>query len=372
MGPSGPQSGESDPVRVALIGYGLGGRVFHAPFIEATAGVELAAVVTSNPQRRAQVEAVHAGAVVLDSADALWSAAGALGIDLVVVTTPNRSHVPLALASVEAGLAVVVDKPLTASASDGRRLVGEARRRGVPLSVFQNRRWDGDFLTVRRLVDAGALGDLHRFESRYERWRPQRSPEAWRERSDPEDAGGLLADLGSHLIDQAVLLLGPPVSVYAELARRRPGAAVDDDVFVALEHRSGARSHLWSSSVAARPGPRFRVLGSDAAYTVWGMDPQEQALLQGLRPGAADWGASPPERAGAIGAGDVVTPVPTEPGNYGRFYELVVPWLRSGGPPPVDPEDALMTLEVIDRARGASTSAPRTDASRSTVTGFVT
>jgi predicted dehydrogenase len=343
-----------DPVRVAVIGYGLGGRIFHAPFIEATAGVDLAAVVTSNPERRARAQAAHPGTVVLDSPDALWSAAGDLGIDVVVVTTPNRSHVALASASVAAGLAVVVDKPLAPSAGAGRRVLAEARRRGVPISVFHNRRWDGDFLTVRRLVAGGALGKVFRFESRYERWRPQRHPEAWRERADPEDAGGLLADLGSHLIDQAILLFGPPVSLHAELARRRPGAEVDDDTFVALEHRNGTTSHLWASSVAAQPGPRFRVLGSEAAYTVWGMDPQEQALVDGLTPGTADWGVSSAERAGTIGAAGDVSPVPTQPGNYGRFYELVVPWLRSGGPPPVDPEDALLTLDVIDRARGVA------------------
>lgn len=351
-----------DPVRVALIGYGLGGRIFHAPFIEATAGVELAAVVTSNPQRRAQARAAHPEAVLLDGADALWSTAGELAIDLVVVTTPNRSHVPLASASIAAGLAVVVDKPLAPSASDGRRLVAKARERGVPMTVFHNRRWDGDFLTVRRLVDAGALGRVVRFESRYERWRPQRKPEAWRERANPQDGGGLLADLGSHLIDQAVLLLGPPVSVYAELGRRRPGAEVEDDVFVALEHLGGATSHLWASSVAAQPGPRFRVLGTEAAYVIWGMDPQEQALVEGARPAGSDWGESPPERSATIGAGDQVQPVPTEPGNYGRFYELVVPWIRSGAPPPVDPDDALLTLDVIDCARGRTTPSPSSGA----------
>ena len=338
-------------MRVALVGYGLAGRVFHAPFLASTEGLELAAIVTSNPGRRAQASAAHPGVVLVDSAEALWAATGDLGIDLAVVATPNRTHVAVALGALEAGLGVVVDKPLAATAEGGRRIVAEAERRGLFLSVFQNRRWDGDFLTVQRLIQSGELGDVWRFESRYERWRPVRQADAWRERGDPEDAGGLLADLGSHVIDQAVTLFGPPASVYAELGRRRAGAEVDDDVFVALEHAGGVVSHLWASSVASRPGPRFRVLASDAGYVVWGMDPQERALRAGQGPGHAGWGESPPGRWGTIGAGEDETPVPTKPGDYGRFYELAVASMRTGGPPPVHPEEALLTLEVIDAAR---------------------
>ncbi|HTJ74757.1 MAG TPA: Gfo/Idh/MocA family oxidoreductase [Acidimicrobiales bacterium] len=339
------------PVRVALVGYGMAGRVFHAPFIEAADGIELAAVVTADPGRRRHAQVAHPAAAIVESADLLWPAAAGLGVDLVVVATPNRAHVPVALAALGAGLAVVVDKPLAVTAADGRRVVDEAARRRLLLSVFHNRRWDGDFLTVRRLVAAGALGRVWRFESRYERWRPERRPEAWRERSGPQEGGGLLADLGSHLVDQAVVLFGPPVSVYAEMACRRPGAVVDDDTFVALEHADGTTSHLWASSVTARKGPRFRVLGSAGGYVVEGMDPQEEALLAGALPGSAGWGRSPESRWGTIGAGDDVAPVPTEPGNYGRFYEGIVAALRHGAPPPVAPADALLTLEVIDAAR---------------------
>jgi predicted dehydrogenase len=339
------------PVRVALVGYGLAGRLFHAPFIEATEATELVAVVTSDPGRRRQAEAAHPGAVLLESTAALWSAGAGLRVELVVVAVPNRFHVPVAMDALEQGLAVVVDKPLAVTAADGQRVVDEATRRGLFLSVFQNRRWDGDFLTVRRLVESGDLGDVWRFESRYERWRPERRPGAWRERADPEDGGGLLVDLGSHLIDQAVLLFGPPVSVYAELHRRREGAQVDDDTFVALQHAGGAASHLWASAVVARPGPRFRVLGSDAGYAVWGMDPQEQALHDGGVPGTPGWGASPPERWGSMGAGEELTAVPTEPGDYRRFYEGVAAALHEGSPPPVAPADAVGTLSVIDAAR---------------------
>ncbi len=288
---------------------------------------------------------------MLPNADELLAAAGGLGVGLVVVAAPNRAHVPVARAALAAGLAVVVDKPLAPTAAEGWDLVAEAERRGLLLTVFHNRRWDGDFLTVRRLVDSGALGEVWRFESRFERWRPERPADAWRERADPGEGGGILLDLGSHLVDQALVLLGPPTSAYAEVARRRPGAEVDDDVFVALEHGGGAWSHLWASSVAPRAAPRFRVLGSVAGYEVWGMDPQEEALKRGEHPGGPGWGAPAPERRGTLGAGDQTVAVPTEAGDYGRFYESVVASLRSGGPPPVDPRDAVRTLEVLDAAR---------------------
>ena len=182
--------------------------------------------------------------------------------DLVVVATPNRFHVPLGLAALEAGLPVVIDKPMAPTAEEGRRLVAEATERDLLLTVFQNRRWDGDFLTVRRLLSEDALGPIVRFESRFERWRPQVRPEAWRERGDPEEAGGLLFDLGEPPDRSGGRACSArPRTVYAEVDRRRPGAEIDDDVFVALEHDEGVRSHLWMTVLAAIPGPRMRVLG---------------------------------------------------------------------------------------------------------------
>jgi predicted dehydrogenase len=246
----------------------------------------------------------------------------------------------------------VVDKPLAPTAAAARDLVDEATNRGLMLTVFQNRRWDGDFLTLRRLVGEGALGDVLRFESRFERWRP--TPKGgWREHGDPGEAGGLLYDLGSHLIDQALHLFGPAGSVYAEVDRRREGMEVDDDTFVALTHDSGVRSHLWMSAVAARPAPRFRVLGTRAAYTKHGLDVQEEALRAGARPGGADWGSEPPEQWGELGAGDEARPVPTEAGAWQQFYAGVVACLRDGAPPPVDPRDAIAVLDVIETAFAA-------------------
>jgi predicted dehydrogenase len=222
----------------------------------------------------------------------------------------------------------------------------------VLLAPYQNRRWDGDFLTLRRLLADGALGDVHRFESRFERWRltPR---EGWRELGDPKEAGGLLFDLGSHLIDQALCLFGPVTDVYAELDRRR-GLLVDDDVFLALTHASGTRSHLWASVVTAQNGPRFRVLGNRGAYTKFGMDVQEEALRRGERPGTPAWGVEPPEHYGVLGVGEDARRIPTERGDYREFYVAVARALRDGTPPPVTMNDAIATLEVIERARAVA------------------
>jgi len=339
------------PLRVGLIGYGLAGRVFHAPLIAACPELALAAVVTRDPERRSALRLAYPEAAVLDAPDQLWARASSL--ELVVVATPNRSHVPLARAALQAGLPVVVDKPFATTAAEARAVVGEARAQGRLLTVFQNRRWDGDFLTVRKLLAEGALGAVHRFESRFERWNPVPRP-GWRESGDPAEAGGLLFDLGAHLIDQALQLFGPVRTVYAELDRRRPGVAVDDDAFVALTHASGARSQLWMSKVAAQRGPRFRVLGERAAFTKYGLDGQEPAMAAGGVPGSAGWGEEPAERWGVLGEDGATRPVATEPGCYPRFYAAVAAALRGGGPPPVDPDDAVAALEIIEAARASA------------------
>jgi predicted dehydrogenase len=336
------------PIRVALLGYGLAGAVFHAPLIASVGGLELAAIVTRDDERRSRARRDHPAADLLESAEEVWRRAD--GFDLVVVAAPNRFHVPLARAAVEAGLTVVVDKPLAASADEAQTLVREAGERGVMLTVFQNRRWDGDFLTVRGLLEEGELGEVERFESRFERWRPELSG-GWRESAEPVDAGGLLYDLGSHLLDQALCLFGPAALVYAELDRRRPGAQTDDDTFVALTHESGVRSHLWMSTVAAQPGPRFLVTGRSAAYVKYGLDVQEELLRAGRRPDDPLWGREPEASWGLLGAGDQVRPVPTVPGAYQQFYEGVVLALRESAPPPVDPDAVVRGLEVLDAAK---------------------
>jgi predicted dehydrogenase len=334
------------PVRVALLGYGLAGSVFHAPFIAATEGLELAAVTTRDPERRRSAEESYPGVLVLDGPDDVFERASEL--DLVVVATPNRFHVANTLAAFDAGLPVVVDKPITPTADEARQLIDAARDRGLMLTVFQNRRWDGDFLTVRKLVRESVFGRVYRFESRILRWRPELK-DAWREQA--AEAGGLLLDLGTHLVDQALRLFGPAELVHAEIDVRREGAEVDDDVFLALEHETGERSHLWMSVVAALPAPRFRVLGERGAFVKDGLDPQEEQLRAGGRPGDPAWGEEPMDRWGVLRVADFPEPVPTVPGNYGAFYEVVARSLLEGSPPPVDPVDAVRVLELLEAAR---------------------
>ncbi|MBL1099648.1 Gfo/Idh/MocA family protein [Streptomyces coffeae] len=340
--------------RVALIGYGLAGSVFHAPLIAATDGLVLDTVVTSSPERQRQARAAYPDVVLADSADELWGRADEL--DLIVVASPNRTHVPLARAALEAGLPVVVDKPLAATATEAEELAALADARGLLLSVFQNRRWDNDFRTLRKLIADGALGHVQRFESRFERWRPQLKG-GWRESGDPAEVGGLLYDLGSHLVDQALTLFGPVVSVYAEVDVRRPGAQTDDDTFIALTHAGGVRSHLWMSAITAQLGPRFRVLGSEAGYVKYGLDPQEAALREGRRPAnGIEWGAEPEGAWGRLGAGESPLtggglPVPTLPGDYPAYYAGVADALRDGGRPPVTAAEAAAALHVLEAAR---------------------
>ena len=261
---------------------------------------------------------------------------------------------PLAGRAIEAGLAVVVDKPLAPSSDGARELVEHAERRGVPLTVFHNRRWDSDQLTLRRLIADGRLGEVRRYESRFERWRPELRAEAWRERAAPEVGGGVLLDLGTHLVDQALVLFGPVRDVYGEVDARRGGAA-DDDAFVALEHVSGVRSHLWASSVAPAPGPRLRVNGSAAAFVVEHLDGQEEALRSGARPGAdGRWGVEPEAHWGRLVAGDRSEPVRSEDGAWPQFYERLARSLAGEGELPVDPRDAVRVLEILERARSTA------------------
>jgi predicted dehydrogenase len=326
-------------MRVAIIGYGLAGSVFHAPLVAATEGLEVATIVTSNPERQEQARRDHPEARIVASADEAWDA------DLVVVATPNHTHAALARQAIERDVPVVVDKPLALSGDEAGELVALGGR----LTVFQNRRWDSDQLTLRRLVDEGALGEVLRYESRFERWRPESKAEpAWRETRTPAEGGGVLLDLGSHLVDEALRLLGPARQVYAEIDARRGGPA-DDDAFVAIRHDSGAYSHLRTSAVTAAPGPRLRVLGSRAAYVVVGIDGQEDALRDGLRPGRDEpWGVGPP---GRLVRGDDEAPAPSERGDWPAFYRGVERWLREAGAPPVDPNDSVRVLKVIDAAR---------------------
>ncbi len=333
--------------RVGVIGFGLAGSVFHAPFISRTPGLRLAAIVTRNADRRQRIEREYPGTAVVDGVPQLLDLAPKL--DLVVVASPNGEHAAHAAQALAAGMNVVVDKPFAASAAEARRLAADARARKRLVIPFHNRRWDGDFLTIRRLLADGDLGDLWRFESRFERWRATPKPR-WTQPDALANGEDIVFDIGAHLVDQALVLCGPVTHVYAEIDRRQPGVVLGDDSFIALTHANGVRSRLFASAVAARPAPRFLVFGSKAAYIKYGLDPQEHAMIAGARPGNPGWGEDVPERYGQLGLGDDVRIVRTERGCYERYYAGVAAALAGEAPPPVAVEDAITGLEIIEAA----------------------
>ncbi|BAK35198.1 putative oxidoreductase [Microlunatus phosphovorus NM-1] len=348
---SDPTPHHDGVIRTAVVGFGTSGRVFHSPFLASSPEYSLDVIVTGNADRAAEAARLHPGAAVVSTIDELLARASEL--DLVVIGSPPASHAELATAAIDAGTDVVVDKPFTVTGAEGRALVAHAAQAGRRLTVFQNRRWDGDYLTVRRLVDEGVLGTIGRFESRFEWWKPT-PRQSWKIEASVATGGGILYDLGTHVIDQALGLFGPVADVYAELAVRRPGGVAEDDAFLALQHASGTISHLWMSSLTPQFGPRFRVLGAAGGYTVWGLDGQEAALAAGVSPSSPDFGVAEPSRWGVAGAEPTLTAVPTERGDYGAFYRQLADAIRRGGPVPVDPADAIAVLELIERVHAGA------------------
>jgi predicted dehydrogenase len=333
----------SAPVRIGLAGYGLGGRYFHAPLIASAENCEFLGVVTTSPERRREV-AEDLGRPAFASLEEL---AGA-GAEAVAISTPAATHVTLTEQALRLGLAVVCDKPFALDAGAARATVQLAEQLKVPLTVYQNRRWDSDFLTLRELLGRGSLGTLTVFESRFERFRPQSGP--------PEAGGGTLLDFGSHLADQALVLAGPVKSVYAEMHHHADAAGLDDDVFVALTHASGVRSHLWGSWRQGAPGPRIRAAGTEGALVIWEADGQEALLRSGASPASTgeQWGAEPPGRWGYLQRGDTKEPVPSAHGAWNLFYPAFAAAVRGTGPAPVDPWDAVATAAVLDAARASA------------------
>ena len=331
--------------RVVLLGYGLAGRVFHAPLIGVEPGLELAAVVTANPERQAQARADLPGVDILSTAEEAW----AYDADLAVIATANSAHVPQATAALSAGMHVVVDKPLAGSASQAQALIDLAAAQGRQLHVFQNRRWDSEILTARSAIDDGLIGSPHRLESRFERWRP--TPKGgWREEGPAEDLPGLLYDLGAHLVDQALHLLGPVDRVFASVRRVRAGVTADDDTQILLEHVSGAVSILSVSSASAFSGPRLRLLGTGGGLWIDSLDTQEDALRAGRLPGDERWGVEADDALIVTGT-EPPRPLPRERGNWAAYYRGVAASLRGESAPPVDPRDVVQDLRVIEAAQ---------------------
>jgi predicted dehydrogenase len=328
------------PVRVALIGYGLAGRVFHAPLIRHTPGLELHTVVVRDTAR---LHTELADVRVVSPIDPVL-ADGA--IDLVVIATPNDTHAPLAEAALAAGKHVLVDKPFALDAMQAGRVLATAAKAGRIATAFHNRRRDADFLVLRDLIETGALGTIRELHSHFDRFRPQ-VPDRWRDRAGP--GAGLWLDLGSHLADQALQLFGQPDVVQADITAQRSGAHSDDWFHVVLRYPQH-RVILHAGSLVADAGLRFAAHGSRGSYIKHGLDPQEQALREGRTPGMTGWGRDPrPGMLTTIVEGHTTQrPTDERHGDYPAFYASLRDAIRSGAPAPVSGEEILMLMRVLD------------------------
>ncbi|MFJ4210632.1 Gfo/Idh/MocA family oxidoreductase [Paenarthrobacter sp. NPDC089675] len=343
----------SSPIRTAVAGFGLSGSVFHAPFIAANPAYELSVIATSDSDRRGKAQKSYPQAKIVDTPQNILALADQL--DLIVLGTPPATHFPLAKAALEAGLDVVVDKPFVVNSADGEELIALAAKEGRVLTVYQNRRWDGDALTVRKLLDAGTLGTVTRFESGMERWAPTIAKE-WKAGATAEDGGGILFDLGTHVLDLALQFFGPAKVTYAEITARRPQEPADDDIFIALRHDSGVISHVTLNLNSQLHGPRFRILGTEGGFVKFGTDPQEPFVQGGGLPTDPEYGVEPPGQYGTLEVDGQKTSVATERGAYPEFYRLLAEKLDDGGtasalPVPVDPAGSVEVLKLIEQAR---------------------
>ncbi|MCW0367505.1 oxidoreductase [Xanthomonas sacchari] len=326
---------------LALLGFGYVGRTFHAPLIAHTPGLHLHTVVSR------QAEAVNAAwpqaRVVADAAQAFADPR----IDAVVIATPNQTHAPLALAALAQGKHVLVDKPFTLDVAEAQQVLAQAQRAGRIVSVFQNRRWDGDFLGVRALLEAGTLGEIAEFHSHFDRHRPQVG-DRWREHALP--GSGLWFDLGPHLLDQALQLFGPPQSLQADLALQRPGAQTVDYVHAVLRYPR-LRVVLHAGSLVAANGLRFALHGSGGSYVKHGLDTQEAQLRAGVAPGAPGWGEDPlPGQLRLVGADGThaVQTLPAPRGDYRDCYAAFREAIAGRAPAPVDAAQALAVMRLLE------------------------
>jgi len=318
-------------IKVGLVGYGLAGSVFHEPLIRACNRLELASVLTSrdHPLR-------------VDSLETLLERS-----DLVVVASPNRTHFPLAKSALDQGKHVVVDKPFTVTVEEADELIALAQKHERMMSVFHNRRWDSDFLTVQDVLPS--LGEVRLFEANWDRFRPT-IKDGWRE--EPAPGSGLFNDLGPHLLDQALILFGMPQAIEANIAAQRPDAKVDDFFDVSLDY-GGMRVCLRASSLQPQPRPRFAIRGTRGSFDKDGLDPQEAQLKAGVEPRSPEYGVDPED--GILTRGDGTSEhVPSRRGNYLAFYDAVAVAILEDAPVPVSPEDARAGLALISLARRAS------------------
>ncbi|WP_417069633.1 oxidoreductase [Niveibacterium terrae] len=330
----------SQALRVGLVGYGYASKTFHAPLIAAVPGLKLTAIASSDP---AKVHADWPDLAVEPSPQALFDRPD---IALVVIPTPNETHFPLAQAALAAGKHVVVDKPFTVTLAEARELDELARSSGRMLSVFHNRRWDADFLTLKRVLASGELGRIVHFESHFDRYRPQVRAR-WREESGP--GSGLWYDLGSHLLDQALHLFGLPDAISLDLANQREGASVDD-WFHALLRYGRCRVILHGGAVVPVPAARFTVHGSLGSFVKLGLDPQEEALKLGHFPPRSNWGVDPREAELTVWRGAEAQSrwLRCERGDYPAYYAAVRDAIHGAGPNPVSAADAIRVIGLLE------------------------
>ncbi len=329
------------PLNVGLLGFGYASATFHAPLIAAVPGLQLTAVSSSRPH---DVHAAWPDVTVCDSPERLIARPD---IDVVVVATPNNTHAPLAAQALMAGKHVVVDKPFTLTVREARDLIALAQQQQRLLSVFHNRRWDGDFMSVQAALAQGELGRIVHFESHFDRYRPV-VPQRWRDSGEP--GSGLWFDLGPHLLDQALQLFGLPQTITLDWARQRDNSLADD-WFHALLHYGSLRVVLHASALTAHVAPRFTVHGTLGSLVKCGLDTQETALKAGLRPLSADWGTDPNPLQLTLSDPHPTLTHSTQAcvqGDYTRYYAAIRDAVQHGAPNPVPPEDALAVMALIE------------------------
>ncbi len=338
-----------EPIRVGVVGFGLAGRFFHAAVVSATPGLELACVVERSGDESARV---HPRVKVARSVEELLAD---VGIQLVVIATPSYSHFELAQQCLREQRHVVVDKPFALKSEEAAELIRMARERRLVLAPFQNRRWDGDYQTVRQVIASGELGRLVTYESHFDRFRPQPRPEVWRESGGP--GSGILFDLGPHLIDQALGLFGPPTNLYADVRIDRENGAADDAFDLRLEYMAVRRLTvlLRSTLTACIAGPRFLLHGTRGSFVKWGLDPQEDQLRAGMSYDAPEMGLEAEGAWGELRSLDGgVRRLPTLRGDYRGFYENVRDAIEGKAELVVKPEQAWRTTRLIELARESS------------------
>ncbi len=331
-------------VKTGLIGYGFSGATFHAPVIPSVPGLELTRIASSNlPKVRADFPDI---AVVATPQELIADPE----LDLVIITTPNTLHFPLAKLALQQGKHVVLEKPFVNHLAQADELISLARQSGKLLSVYHNRRWDNDFLTVKQCIASGLLGKIYTYESHYDRYRPE-VKDRWREVEG--EGSGTLYDLGSHLIDQALHLFGTPRAVQADLAAQRPGARVVDYFHLLLDYAE-LKVILHSGALVKQPGPRFQLHGSQGSFIKYGLDSQEEDLKNGLKPGAPGWGLDQEKFYGEIttrfGEMGITGRVETLPGAYQSYYQGIWEAITQGKPAPVSAVDARNVIKVIELA----------------------